>query len=58
MRGERRHAELVDVDVELVGVEAVGIDGGVGAEGYFDAGGDGLFVVGFSTALTSVIFCS
>ena len=37
---------MVDVDVELVGVEAVGIDGGVGAEGDFDAGGDGLFVVG------------
>ena len=35
--GERRHAELVDVDVDLVGVEAVRVDGGIGAERYLYA---------------------
>src|SRR3984885_15503376 len=36
--GERGHAELVDVDVDLVGVEAVRVHGCVGAEGDFNAG--------------------
>ncbi len=35
-----RHAELVHVDVEFVRVEAVGIDGSVGAKGDFYAGLD------------------
>ena len=32
---------MVDEQAELAGVAAVGVDAGVGAEGYFDAGGDG-----------------
>ena len=39
---QRRHAELIDVDVDLMRVEAVRVDGGVGAERDFDAGLDGL----------------
>ena len=39
---ERRHAELIDVDVDLMRVEAVRVDGGVGAESDFDTGFDGL----------------
>src|SRR3982074_3428285 len=40
-----RHAELIDVDVDLMRVEAVRVDGCVGAEGDFDAGLDGLYGV-------------